>query len=64
MVLVPSRVFSFKKSSVVAFVVPLRVEIRYRFNTAISKTFKRGKTAGRSELRGASIYTISLSRSP
>ena len=42
---VPLRVFSFKKSSVVAFVVPLRVEIRQRFMTLLSKTFKRGKSA-------------------
>ena len=46
MVLVPFRVFSFKTSSVVAFVVPLRVEIRKRFMTVLfSKTFKRGKSA-------------------
>ena len=45
MVSVPLRVFSFKKSSVAAFVVPLRVEIRQRFMTLLSKTFKRGKSA-------------------
>ena len=38
------RVFSFKKYSVVAFVVPLRVEIRKRFMTVLFKTFKKGKS--------------------
>ena len=45
MVLVPFRLFSFKTSSVLAFVVPLRVEIRSRLMTVFSKTFKRGKSA-------------------
>ena len=36
MVLVPFRVFSFKASSVVAFVVPVRVEIMLRFMTVLS----------------------------
>ena len=45
MVLIPLKVFSFKKSSVVAFVVPLRVEIRWRFVTLFSIAFKRRKSA-------------------
>ena len=43
-VLVPLRVFSFKNSSVVAFVVPLRAKIRQIFMTVLSKIFKRGKS--------------------
>ena len=40
-VLVPLRVFSFKKSSVVPFVVPLRVEIMEDFFiTGLSKASK------------------------
>ena len=42
-VLVPLRVFSFKNSTVVAFVVPLRAETRQIFMTVLSKIFKRGK---------------------
>ena len=45
MVLVPLRVFSFKKSSVVSFAVPLRVEISKRFMKVLYKTFKSGKNA-------------------
>ena len=45
MVLILFRMFSFKTSSVVAFLLPLRVEIRQRFMTVLSKTFKRGKGA-------------------
>ena len=40
-VLVPRKVCSFKTSSVAAFMVPLRVEMRYI--TVPYKTFKRGK---------------------
>ena len=45
MVLVSLRVFSFKKSSVVAFMVPLKVNMRQRFMTVLSKTSKSGKNA-------------------
>ena len=48
--------FSFKTSSVVAFVVPLMVDIRYRFMTVLSETFNSGKESNRTDLIAYASY--------